>query len=199
MKIIVIGATGTIGSAVADALATRHEVLRASRTGVLPVDITNRRSLESFFDLIGAIDAVVCCAGAARFGPLERLTPDDYAVGLNSKLMGQVNVVRFGLERMRDGGSFTLTSGRLSRYPAPGGVAVSVAGAGVEAFVRAAQLELPRGIRLNAVSPGWVAETLTAMGKDPTPGMPAAEVARAYVAAVEGELRGQTLMTADYA
>ena len=197
MRICVIGATGTIGRAVADALAEHHEVLRASRSGELPVDITNPRSLASFYDLIGDLDAVVCAAGEARFRPLAALTPEDFQVGLRSKLAGQVAVVQAGMNRLREGGSFTLTSGVLARHPIPGSAAVAVANAGIEAFARAAQLELQRGLRVNVVSPGWVKETMVALGMDPTPGMAAADVARAYVAAVEGDLRGQTLSCGD--
>ena len=99
--------------------------------------------------------------------------------------MGQINLVRFGIESLKDGGSFTLTSGQLSRWPVPGGVAVSV--------VNAAALELPRGLRINAVAPGWVRETLLALKMDPAPGVPAVEVAQTYVKAVEGKMTGQTL------
>jgi NAD(P)-dependent dehydrogenase (short-subunit alcohol dehydrogenase family) len=109
------------------------------------------------------------------------------------KLLGQINLVRLGLRFVADGGSFTLTSGTLSRRPSPGGAAVSVANAGVEAFVASAAVELPRGIRANAVSPGWVAETLKKLGHRPEGGIPAAAVARAYVEAIEGSANGTVI------
>jgi NAD(P)-dependent dehydrogenase (short-subunit alcohol dehydrogenase family) len=63
----------------------------------------------------------------------------------------------------------------------------------VEAFARAAGLELPRGIRINAVSPPWVSETLASMGRDPAGGLSAEKVARAYVESVEGRRNGEVL------
>lgn len=191
MKIIVIGATGTIGAAVAAALAGRHEVVRASRRGDVSVDIDDPSSIEAMYAQVGHVDAVVCAAGNGKFGPLASLSEDDFELGLRSKLMGQVNVVRLGLEHVREGGSFTVTSGSLSRRPMPGGVAITTANAALEGFVRAAALELPRKLRVNAVSPGWVAETLKAMGRDPKGATPAAEVAKAYVRVVEGASTGE--------
>jgi len=104
-----------------------------------------------------------------------------------------VNVVRLGLRHVADGGSFTLTSGVLAWEPMPGGAAISPVNAAVEAFARAAALELPRGIRVNVVSPPWVTETLIAYKMDPSGGIPAAQVAKTYVKAVEGEDTGRTL------
>ncbi len=153
MRIVVIGASGTLGSAVAAALAPRHEVLRASRSGEPRVDIDEPASVRAFFDTIGTLDAVVSCAGNARFGPLETLTDEDFAFSVRSKLVN----------------------------------------AGVEAFVRAAALEARRGIRINVVSPPWVKETLAQMGRDPGPGTAASDVARAYVAAVEGRQNGAVI------
>jgi NAD(P)-dependent dehydrogenase (short-subunit alcohol dehydrogenase family) len=121
------------------------------------------------------------------------LSDADRALGLANKLMGQVNLVRFGAELIADRGSFTLTSGVLSRRPMPGGAAISLVNAGLEGFVAAAALELPRGVRINAVAPGWVRETLVAMKMDPAGGTPAAVVAHTYVQAVEGRMTGQVL------
>lgn len=194
MRIIVIGGTGTIGSAVADDLEADHEVLRVGRSGgERRADITSRGSLERLYREVGDVGAVVCAAGEASFGELEELDEEDFDLGLRSKLMGQVDVVRVGMDHVADGGSFTLTSGVLAAEPIPGSAAISPVNAGVEAFARAAALELERGLRVNVVSPPWVAETLEEMGRDPSEGMPAAEVARAYRAAVEGEMSGQVL------
>lgn len=194
MKIIVVGATGTIGAAVADALAARHQVVRVgNRGGEHTVDIASADSIDRLLSAVGEFDALVSCAGQARFGPLAELPDDAFQFSLGNKLMGQVNLVRRGIKSVRDGGSFTLTSGVLSREPMPGSAAISIVNAGVEAFAGAAALEVPRGVRVNVVSPPWVSETLAAMGRDPSGGMPAAAVARAYVAAVEGQMNGQTL------
>lgn len=193
MKIVVIGATGTIGKAVADALAGRHEVVRASRHGVVKADIEDAASIERLFATVKDVDAVVCCAGSAAFKPLAALTDEDFQLGLRSKLMGQVNVVRVAMRHLRDGGSITLTSGVLAREPMPGASAISLVNAGVEAFAGGAALELPRRLRVNVVSPPWITETLVALKMDPKGGIPAAVCARAYVAAVEGTETGATL------
>jgi len=112
--------------------------------------------------------------------------------------MGQVNLARLGARHVTDRGSFTLTSGVLANEPMPGGAAISLVNAGLEGFVRAAALEISRGIRVNVVSPPWVSETLKAMGKDPGAGMPAEQVAAAYAAAVEGQQTGQVLSARDF-
>jgi NAD(P)-dependent dehydrogenase (short-subunit alcohol dehydrogenase family) len=135
----------------------------------------------------------VCAAGQAKFAPLSQLSEADFRYCLDNKLMGQVNLVRLGFEHVADGGSFTLTTGILARLPMPGGAAISLVNAGVEGFVRGAALEAPRGIRVNSVSPPWVTETLVALKMDPSEGLPAAVVARAYVRSVTEKSNGATL------
>jgi NAD(P)-dependent dehydrogenase (short-subunit alcohol dehydrogenase family) len=194
MKVIIVGATGTIGSAVAAALAGRHQVVRASRRGETPVDIEDVASIRALFDAVPDADAVVCCAGTGAYKPLEQLTDDDFAASLRSKLMGQVNLARLARERVRAGGSVTLTSGILSREPSPGSAALSLVNAGLEAFVRAAALEMPRGLRINAVCPPWVKETLRALGRDDASGVSAATLAKAYAGVIEGTQQGAVVV-----
>lgn len=194
MKVIVIGASGTIGSAVATQLAQRgHVVVRASRRGDVPVDIDDAGSVRRLFATVGDVDAVACCAGNAAFRPFPELTDADYELGLRSKLMGQVSLVRIARDCLRDGGSITLTAGILATQPMAGSASVSMVNAGIEGFVRAAALEMPRGIRINAVSPPWVAETLARLGMHAAVSLPAADVAKAYVASVEGTQQGTIL------
>ena len=200
MKVVVIGATGTIGKAVADALAKRgHEVIRASRKSAVRVDIQDKGSLNALFEGNKDVDAIVSCAGGAGWGPLGNLSDDDFALSLSYKLMGQVNVVRVARDKVRDGGSITVTSGILGTKPMPGSAAVSLVNAGLEGFVRAAGLEVQRGVRVNVVSPPWVKETLRARKMDDSNGLAAAEVAKAYVAAVEGQANGQVLEATRFA
>ena len=193
MKILVVG-SGTIGAPVAQALAARHEVIRASRTqSEFKVDLEDAESIRRLYAQVGRVDAVVSVAGQAAFRPLLALSDADFALSINNKMMGQINLVRFGAAILADKGSFTLTSGILSRQPMPGATAISMVNSGLEGFARGAALDLPRGIRINAVSPGWVTETLVALKMDPAGGTPAAQVARVYVKAVEGGMTGQVL------
>jgi NAD(P)-dependent dehydrogenase (short-subunit alcohol dehydrogenase family) len=194
MKILVVGATGTLGAPVVQALEARHEVIRASHSrSALTVDLADPQSIKRLYARVGPVDGVVSTAGRAAFRSLLTLSDEDFALGLANKLMGQVNLVRYGVEALAKGGSFTLTSGFLSRYPMAGATAISMVNAAIEGFVRGAALDLPGGIRINAVAPGWVRETLVAMKRDPSSGIPAEQVAQAYVRLVEGSMTGQIL------
>lgn len=200
MRICVVGGTGLIGSAVADALSDRHEVVRVGHSsGEYRVDLGSKESIEALYREVGPVDAVASAAGNAAFGPLGEHPDDDFRLGLESKFLGQANLVRVGLDHVNDGGSFTLVSGILSREPTPGCTGVSPANAALEAFARAAALEMPRGLRVNVVSPPWLAETLEELGRDPAPGMPAADVANAYVESIEGDRNGDVIDARDFA
>lgn len=194
MRIIVVGATGTIGSAVVAALSAQHDVVSVGhKSGAIRVDLASIESILQLFRTVEAFDALVCAAGRAAFGSLDELKDADFQLGLSNKLMGQVNLVRIGRQYIHDNGSFTLTSGVLSREPMRGSTSISMVNAGLEGFARAAALELPRGMRINVVSPPWVTETLVARKMDPSIGLPAATVAQAYLAGVEGTMTGQTI------
>jgi NAD(P)-dependent dehydrogenase (short-subunit alcohol dehydrogenase family) len=200
MRVIVVGATGTIGKAVVKLLALEHEVVRvASRSGDYRVDMTDNDSIVKLFQEVGPFDALVSAAGVARFGPLSELSDEDFQLGIRGKLMGQVNLVRIGLKYINENGSFTLTSGILSHQPVPGSASISMVNAGLEGFVRAAALEMPRGIRINVVSPPWVKETLEALGMDTSSGMPAERVAQAYRASIGGTRSGTMINARDFA
>jgi NAD(P)-dependent dehydrogenase (short-subunit alcohol dehydrogenase family) len=179
MKIVVIGATGVIGSEVAKALSLKHyDVIGASRHSEVNVTLDDPASVQAFFKKFGKIDAVVSCAGNAAFKPFADLTDADYELGIRSKLMGQVSVARYAQQYLSDGGSITLTTGILAMYPMVGSASISMVNAGLEAFVRAAALELPRGLRINAVTPPWIKETMVMYGMDPTPGLAGAQQAQ---------------------
>lgn len=194
MRILVVGATGTIGRAVVSALRADHEVLAASRhSEVARVDIVDPDSIKAMYESVGRVDAVVCAAGAAKFAPLAELTDADFESSVANKLMGQVNLVRFGLDRVPERGSFTLTSGVLARSPIRGSASISMVNAALEGFVRAAAFEAPRGIRVNVVSPPWVTETLAALGMDPSRGLTPDQVAALYVRSVTGTLTGAVI------
>ncbi|MFD5139146.1 short chain dehydrogenase [Streptomyces sp. NPDC058378] len=192
MKVLVIGATGTIGSAVAHALeASRHQVVTASRRGPVKVDIEDPSSLDALLDEVADLDAVVCCAASGPLVDLQSVT-EEVAAGVQGKLLGQVALVRRAARRLRDGGSVTLTGGTFAT-PLAGGSLGALVNTGLEGFVRNAADELPRGLRVNLISPGWIRETLESMGADGSEGTPVSQVAQAYVTAVEGTARGRTV------
>lgn len=194
MRILIVGATGTIGRAVAAVLSPGNEIVPVSRrSSPITVDLAETGSIREMYRAAGKLDAVVCAAGQAKFAPLGQLSDADFRFCLDNKLMGQVNLVRLGFEHVVDRGSFTLTTGVLARSPTPGSAAISLVNAGVEGFVRAAALEAPRGIRVNAVSPPWVSETLQSLKMDPSLGLPAAVVARSYLRSVTGADTGSVL------
>lgn len=194
MRILIVGAKGTIGSEVVKALSANNEIIEASRSHTaVKVDIRDVASIREMYQAVGKIDAVVSAAGSGAWKPLAQLTDDDFQTSLGYKLMGQVNLIRYGFEHLSDGGSITVTSGILSRDPMQGSAAISLVNAGLEGFVRAAALEAPRRIRVNAVSPPWVEETLKEMKMEGVPGLPAAAVARAYAFAVNGAQTGQVI------
>jgi NAD(P)-dependent dehydrogenase (short-subunit alcohol dehydrogenase family) len=194
MRILIVGATGTIGRAVVTALSAGNEIVPVSRKSTaITVDLAEPSSIREMYRSTGKVDAVVCAAGLAKFAPLAQLSDADFRFCLDNKLMGQVNLVRIGFDHVGDRGSFTLTTGILAHSPMPGSAAISLVNAGIEGFVRAAALEAPRGIRVNAVSPPWVSETLQALKMDPSQGLPAAVVARSYVRSVTGADTGSVL------
>ena len=194
MRLVVIGASGVIGSAVADALAQKgHEVLRASRRGEVKVDIEDPTSIRSMYETIGRVDGVVSCAGSGVFKPLTELTDADIQLSVDSKLMSQVHLVRTGVAHVNDGGVFVLTAGEFSQRPMPGVPALAMVNGALESFGRAAALDLPRNIRINVISPPFIKETAERMGMGG--GLPAVENAKTYVEVVEGEQNGEVVFS----
>lgn len=194
MRVLIVGASGVIGRAVVAELGGRHELLTAGRTtGELKVDITSPGSIRAMFEQAGRVDAVVSTAGKVKFAPFEAMTADDYQIGIKDKLMGQVNLVLIGRDYLANGGSFTLTSGVLDHDPIRLGTSASMVNGAVNAFVVAAAIEMPRGQRINAVSPGVIQEAMEGYapyfrGFEP---VPAARAALAYAKSVEGARTGQ--------
>lgn len=194
MKVIVIGATGTLGGAVAEALEKAgHQVVRASRRGPVRVDLEDPQSLDGLFEAVPDADAVVSCAASGPLISLADATDEEFAAGLRGKLLGQVALARRALRHLPEHGSITLTGGTFAA-PLPGGSLGALVNAGLEGLVRNAASELPGRMRINVISPGWIRETLEAMGEDGAQGTPAATVAQAYLAAVEGDAQGETIV-----
>ncbi len=194
MKIIVIGASGTVGKAVTQELAQRHEVIQVGKTsGDYQADVTDIANVRSLFDKTGKVDAVVMAAGSLHFGPLTEMTPEQFGIGLKDKLMGQVNVVLAGQEYLNDGGSFTLISGILGEEPIRYGANATTVNTAIEGFARAAAIELPRGIRINVVNATLLTESVGVYGAyfQGFETVPASRVALAYSRSVEGAQTGR--------
>ena len=154
MKIIIVGATGTMGKHLANAFEKDHEVIRvASKDGDIQADITSTESIENLFKQVGGFDALICTAGPTHVGPWKNMTAKQFSKGLEGKLMGQVNLVLIGQHYINPKGSFTLITGALTHEPQLNFSNASAANGAVEAFVRAAAIELGNGVRINAVSP----------------------------------------------
>jgi NAD(P)-dependent dehydrogenase (short-subunit alcohol dehydrogenase family) len=194
MKVLIVGANGTLGKAVAAELGARHEIVGASRAGGdVRVDLRDTASVEAMFDAVGPVDAVISAAGKVPFAPLGELTEARYLEGLQDKLLGQIRLVNVGTAHVRDGGSFTLITGILTEQPILSGAVASTVNGAVEAFARAAAIELPRGIRINVVSPTVLTEAMHAYapyfrGFEP---VSAARAAMAFSRSVEGRQTGQ--------
>jgi NAD(P)-dependent dehydrogenase (short-subunit alcohol dehydrogenase family) len=199
MKIIVVGATGIIGRAVVDILAPDHQILPVGHSnGALRVELASSDSIDRMFAAAGDFDALISAAGPASFGSLDELKDEDYEFAVRNKLMGQINLLRLGRHRISERGCFTLTTGVLGQRPIPGSAVISMVNAALDSFVRAAALELRDHLRVNAVSPIFVKETMMKLGMDPSSGISAADTARAYKASVEGDETGQVLDVRDY-
>ncbi|MDF3982823.1 short chain dehydrogenase [Luteibacter sp. PPL201] len=194
MKILIVGAGGTLGRAVVAELGSRHEIVSAGRShGDVRVDLRDAASVEAMFRDVGMLDAVVCAAGAVPFKPLAELTEADYLAGLQDKLLGQVRLVRAGEHHLRDDGSFTFITGILAEQPIVAGACASLVNGAIEAWVRAAAIELPRGLRINAVSPTVLTESMEGYGPYFRGFAPvtAARAALAFSRSVEGRQTGQ--------
>lgn len=189
MKILVIGGHGTIGKTVVKRFSEKHEVLIAGRTADHKMDIADCESIKTSLAQIGKLDAIVCIAGEAKWAPFADLSEDDFYIGIRSKLMGQVNLVRIGMEHLNPGGSFTLTTGILADDPVYMTTSAAMVNGGIHSFVKAAALEVTGNKRINVVSAGLV-EDAKEKYADYFPGhnpIPLERVVNSYVRSVEGK------------
>jgi len=200
LRILLVGASGVLGRAVAAELSPRHDIVSAgSKSGDIRIDIADPASIVAGLKAAGPLDAVACAAGAVNFHPLSAIKPaplnkSSYGLGLTNKLMGQVNLALAARDHLKDGGSITLITGFLSVNAIAAGTSASMVNAAVEAFAMAAAIEMPRGIRINAVSPGVLEESMAEYGPffrgfDP---VPVARAARAFSRSIEGLDTGKT-------
>lgn len=182
MKILLIGATGSIGKILTPALKQKHEVITAGRgSGDITVDISSVTSIENLFKQINNIDAIVCAAGDSATTDLSVLTEEQFNKGIKQKLLAQINLVLIGQNYLNSNGSFTLVSGKMGDKPAKGSAGKSVVNGGINSFVLAAALEMPRGIRVNAVSPAKVID------------IAATDLVAGYLQAIETSSNGEII------
>ena len=192
MKILVVGSTGLIGSYVAKALEKYGEVIGVSRSTPISVDVKDPNSIKAMYEKVGRVDAVASCIGKVAFKSITELTYDEYLAGLKDKVMGQVELVRVGMDFVNDGGSFTLMTGILARDPIPSGTVAALANGAIESFTLAAAIELPRNLRINTVSPNVLVEATSYHSSFPGfHQVSASEVADAYVKSILGKQNGQ--------
>ena len=200
MKLLIIGGKGTIGKKVSAHFSKKHEIIIAGRSsGDVTVDIADSKSIKAMFESIGKIDAIICIAGEAKWAPFDVLTEDDFYIGLRSKLMGQVNLVRIGQDYLNTGGSITLTTGILADYPVVMTTSAAMVNGGIHSFVKAAALELKNELRINVVSSGLVEDAVEKYeayfpGHNP---IPMKKVINGYVRSVEGKGTGEIIRMYD--
>ncbi|WP_027687065.1 short chain dehydrogenase [Rhizobium leguminosarum] len=196
MRIVVIGASGDVGRFVVEELARdgKHDIIRVGHTqGDHQVDITSDESVDALFKKIGRIDAIIVAAGNVILAPIAEMTTANFHKGLQDKLLSQVRIVLVGQHYLNDGGSITLTSGIAVDDPIAQGSNAATSNAGIEGFVRAAACDFSRGIRINAVSPTVLTESMDRFG----PFFPGYEsisgtrVAMAYRRSIEGVQSGR--------
>ncbi len=196
MKILIIGGAGTIGASVTKHFSEKHEVVIAGRnSGNVHVNISEAHSIQKMFEAVGKLDAVICIAGEAKWANFTELTEDDFYIGIKSKLMGQVNLVRLGVNFLNAGGSFTLTTGILADDPVVMTTSAAMVNGAIHSFVKAVALELENGQRINVVSSGLV-DDAEEKYRHYFPGhdvIPMKKVVNAYVRSVEGKGNGEII------
>jgi NAD(P)-dependent dehydrogenase (short-subunit alcohol dehydrogenase family) len=199
MRILIVGANGAVGRCAVGELGKRHEVVTAGRqSGDLRVDLLDQDSIRAMLAKAGRLDAIVAATGHTHFGPLTSMTPAEFQKGLDDKLMGQIKLALIGISHVADGGSITLTSGVINRDPIRQGANAAAVDGAIDAFVAAAAIEMPRGMRINAVSPGLLADSAARYegffpGHEP---VSSARVGLAFAKSVEGALTGQVIVVA---
>ena len=196
MKIFLIGGNGTIGRRLAAHFQASHEVIIGGRSNAdVTIDIADSQSITSALEAVGKVDAIICAAGEAKWAPFNDLSEEDFYIGLRSKLMGQVNLVRLGQKFVQDGGSITLSTGILADDPVVKTTSAAMVNGAIHSFVRAVDLEMERGVRVNVVSLGVVEDAYDKY-KNYFPGhnpIPTSKVINAYVRSVQGHGRGQVI------
>ncbi|BDD06906.1 short chain dehydrogenase [Aureibacter tunicatorum] len=191
-KAIIVGSTGVIGKEILKIFRQDYQVVEVNRSsGDFKVDMQDAEAVEQMFQAIGGFDVLIAASGYGKWGTLEEHSIQDFHDGLNSKLMGQVNLVVIGRKYANEGAVFILTSGVLAHQPMIGGLSLAMINAALESFVKGAALELEQGMKINAVSPSFAKETMELMGLDSSTGVPAIEFAKIYKKIIDERKTGQ--------
>jgi len=196
MKILIVGGSGTIGKTVTDRLSKEHEVIIAGRSsGDVTVDIASSNSIEKMFEQVGSLDAIVNIAGDAKWDKFENLSEEDFYIGIKSKMMGQVNLVRIGIPFLNEGGSVTLTTGILADEPVDMTTSAAMVNGAIQSFTKAVALEMKNGVRVNVVSADLVEDAYEKY-KDYFPGntpVPMRKVVDGYIKCLFGRINGEVV------
>ena len=196
MRILIIGGQGTIGGKLTEYFGKNHEVIIAGRSGgTIQMDIADPQSIKRGLEGAGKVDAIICAAGEARWAPFDDLEEEDFYIGIRSKLMGQVNLVRLGKEYVNEGGSITLTTGILADDPVAMTASAAMVNGAIHSFVKAVVLDIKEPIRINAVSSGLVEDAVDKY-RDYFPGhhpIPMDKMLRGYIRSVEGRTSGEII------
>lgn len=196
-KVLIIGATGTIGKAICNELSRDCQVIKVGgHSGDYKVDIALTGSIIALYEKFRDIDAVICAAARnVIFSSLEEMTKEKYLESMQSKQLGQIDLVIQGLKMLPEHVSFTLTTGLLNWDPIVTGTAAAMVNGAIEGFVRASAIDMPAKQRINAVSPNLLLESVEKY-KDFFQGyvpVPAETVALAYRKSIMGKQTGQIL------
>ena len=194
MKVLITGATGTIGKALVNLFENKgYQVIATSRNSNPSMDIENPDTINRFFGNIGFVDAIVCAAGDASFGAFTKMTAKEFSVGIKSKLMGQINLCKAGLNFLNPKGTIILTGGIFAHQPWPNTTNIAMANAALEGFIRALSLELENDQRILIVHPPLIRETAETMGMDGSQCPTAAQMAEVYLSGMQSNDTGKAL------
>jgi NAD(P)-dependent dehydrogenase (short-subunit alcohol dehydrogenase family) len=178
MHTLIVGGASGMGRALAAALLSdgtsvtivgrsAERLTEAARSlgdppelGLLTADLAREASVARLFAEVDDVDHIVTTAADLDgiYRPVTDFDPVVARRAIDSKLLGPLLLAKHGAPRLREGGSLTFTSGIAAYRPAPGGAVVAAVNGALESLTYALALELAP-IRVNAVSPGWVADT----------------------------------------
>jgi NAD(P)-dependent dehydrogenase (short-subunit alcohol dehydrogenase family) len=194
MRILFVGAQGTVGKRIIEQINPSHEVITAGRnSGDIRVDITSQQSIEEMFKKVNSVDALICTAASGAMDDFETLTSEALYDNMKGKFFSQAQLVLTGQHYLNSSGSFTLTSGIFADEPAKGVTGGGVISGALHSFVLSAAIELKRGLRINVVSPGMVEDSAKDYGYL-FPGLravPMGEITQAYLQCLNTNITGK--------